>query len=341
MLLDPTAPIRALRDVLRPIGWRGTSPHPAELRGCLLFKRDRRVRSFDGTEIAYTIGGHTGPWVVLVPGFSCPDNFWRYLVPALTDRYRVIVYDLRGQGLSGLPRSPGYRAMRLSPEDFSIPNQAKDLLAVLDKEGIEQAALIGHSMGVQIILEAYREFPERVGALVSLTGPFESPLKTFYGRDFNNIFRGLRFTLEAMPRPAILLWRALFLANPAFTHRLAQFGRSLGPDAKLEDMAPYYRHMAFLDPVVMLKMVESMRAHSAADLLPKVDAPTLVIAADLDTFTPVALAKAMYETMPDAELTVIEGAAHGAVIEKPDEVNEAIRSFLDRRYRTGPGAGVE
>jgi pimeloyl-ACP methyl ester carboxylesterase len=336
MLLDPTAPLRALRHALRPIGWRSTSPHPAELEGCLIFKRDRRVRSFDGTEIAYTVEGHTGPWVVLVPGFSCPDNFWRYLVPALTDRYRVIVYDLRGQGLSGLPRPPGYRAMRLSPEDFAIPNHAKDVAAILDKEGVDQAALIGHSMGVQIILEAYREFPERVRALVSLTGPFESPLKTFYGRNFNNIFHGLRITLEAMPRPALLLWRALFLANPGFTHRLAQFGRSLGPDARLEDMAPYYRHMAFLDPVVMLKMVESMRSHSAADLLSKVDAPTLVVAADLDMFTPVALAKVMDETLPDSELVVIEGAGHGAVIEKPDQVNEAVRSFLDRRMDAQP-----
>jgi pimeloyl-ACP methyl ester carboxylesterase len=336
VLLDPTVPLRALRDVLRPIGWRGTSPRPAELQGCLIFKRDRRVRSFDGTEIAYTVEGHTGPWVVLVPGFSCPDNFWRYLVPALTDRYRVIVYDLRGQGLSGLPRSPGYRAMRLSPEDFAIPNHTKDLAAILDRERVDQSALVGHSMGVQIILEAYREFPERVSALVSLTGPFETPLKTFYGRDFNSIFRGLRIILEAMPRPVILLWRALFLANPGFTHRLAQFGRSLGPDARLEDMAPYYRHMAFLDPVVMLKMVESMRTHSAADLLSKVDAPTLIVAADLDTFTPVALAKVMEETLPDSELAVIEGAGHGAVIEKPDQVNEAVRSFLDRRVDSQP-----
>src|SRR5437764_13058851 len=104
-------------------------------------------------------------------------------------------------------------------------------------------------------------------------------------------------------------------------HRLAQFGRALGPDAKVEDMTPYYRHMAFLDPIVMMKMVESMRAHSAGDLLPKVDVPTLIIAADLDTFTPIALARFMHESIPHSELVVVEGAGHGAIIERPDEVN--------------------
>jgi pimeloyl-ACP methyl ester carboxylesterase len=326
-----------LARLLRPIGWRGKTPDEDALDGALLFPRDRRATSFDGTEMAYSIHGSDGPWVVLVPGLFCPDNFWRYLLPELTARYRVVVWDLRGLGASGTPRPPGYRAGNLSPDDFAIASQARDLAAILDAEGIESAALIGHSMGGQVALEAYRLMRTRVSAIVMLTAPFESPLKTFYGRDFNNLFRAARVAVGVMPRPPVVLaWRLLFVLNPAITHQLAQVTRALGPDARLEDMATYYRHMAYLDPLVMLMMAEAMRVHSAADLLPSIEVPTLVIAGALDTFTPPAQAARMHAAVPGAELVTIDGVSHGAVIEKPLEVNRAILAFLGRRVATGP-----
>jgi pimeloyl-ACP methyl ester carboxylesterase len=301
----------------------------------LLFARDRRATSFDGTDIAYSVHGARGPWVVLVPGLFCPDNFWRYLLPELVSTYRVVVWDLRGLGLSGTPRPPGYRASNLSPEDFAMANQARDLAAIFDAEGIDRAALVGHSMGGQVALEAYRLMRARVSAIVMLTAPFESPLQTFYGRDFNNLFRAARATVQALPRPPVVLaWRALFLVNPAVTHQLAQITRALGPDARLDDMATYYRHMAYLDPLIMLMMAEAMRVHSAADLLPSIEVPTLVMAGSLDTFTPPAQAERMRAAVPGAELVTIEDASHGAVIEKPLEVNQQITSFL--RRHVGP-----
>lgn len=316
---------------LRPIGWRGKTPSEEDLEGALLFPRNRRVESFDGTEIAYSVHGVDGPWVVLVPGLFCPDNFWRYLLPDLVTRHRVVVWDLRGLGLSGMPRAPGYRASNLSPDDFTMDKQARDLAAIFDAEGIDSAALVGHSMGGQVALEAYRLMPARVSAIVMLTAPFESPLKTFYGRDFNNLFRAARAAVGAMPRPPVVLaWRALFLVNPSVTHQLAQLTRALGPDARLDDMASYYRHMAYLDPLVMLMMAEAMRIHSAVDLLPTIDVPTLIIAGSLDTFTPPAQAQRMHAAVPGAELVTIENASHGAVIEKPLEVNPIIESFLGR-----------
>ncbi|HJP64858.1 MAG TPA: alpha/beta hydrolase [Actinomycetota bacterium] len=331
MKVDALSVVMEARSFLRPPGWRDTDPEPADLDGSLVFPRDRRVRSFDGTGIAYSVHGSSGPWVALVPGFVCNDTFWTYLVPALSDAYQVIVWDPRGLGASGLPRPPGYRARNLSREDFTIENLSRDLEAVLDQEAVDAVALIGHSMGGQTILESYRRFPRRVSALVSLTGPFESPLRTFYGHDFAGMFRAFSTMVYAMPRPAaVALWRTLLLANPPFTHRVAQMLRALGPDARVQDMAKYYRHLAYLDPLVVAKMAEAMHQHSAAEVLPTVTVPTLIVAATLDTFTPVSLARSMHEQIAHSELVVVEGASHGAVVEKPSEVNAAVRSFLDR-----------
>jgi pimeloyl-ACP methyl ester carboxylesterase len=326
----------AARSFVRPVGWRGAGPDPALLEGSLLFERPERATSFDGTKLAYGVHGDSGPWVVLVPGFGCPDNFWKYLLPPLARRFRVIVFDSRGVGMSGYPRKPGYRARDLKVGDFSIENHARDVAAVMDAAGADRAALIGHSMGGQVALETYRTFRERVTAIVMLTAPFESPTRTLYGRDLDVLLRALSAWIRMLPRPAVLLWRALFLARPELTHRGAQLARALGPLAKAEDMASYYRHLAFLDPTVLMKMADAMRAHSARDVLATVDVPTLIVAGDLDPFTPVALARTMREEIRDSELLVLEGASHGAVIEKPDDVNFAVTSFLERRLREEP-----
>ena len=323
--------LAAARSFARPVGWRGRRPDAAGLEGCLLFERTERATGFDGTELAYGVFGNTGPWVVLVPGFGCPDNFWKYLLRPLSRRFRVIVYDTRGVGMSGYPRRPGYRARNLKTADFSMENHAKDVVAIMDAAGADRAALIGHSMGGQIALETYRAAPDRLSALVMLTAPFASPTRTLYGRDLDVLLRGLFATIKLLPRPATLLWRALFLARPELTHRGAQLVRALGPLAKAEDMATYYRHLAFLDPIVLMKMADAMRAHSARDVLPLVDVPTLIVAGELDPFTPPALAHTMHDEIRDSELVVLEGASHGAVIEKPDDVIYAVTSFLERR----------
>ncbi len=324
----PLPSYESARRFLRAPGWRGKTPAREDLEGCLVFERDRRAISVDGTEIAYSLHGARGSWVVLVPGFVCPDNFWRYLLPELAESHRVIVYDLRGLGLSGLPRSPGPRARNLSPHDFDIPLQVRDLEAVMDAEGVPEATLIGHSMGGQIVMEAYRLLPGRISGLVMLTAPFESPLRTFYGRDFTTLFHAARRIMQVVPRSSVYVWRLLLLANPQLSHRLAQLIRALGPRARLEDMSTYYRHMAYLDPLVVLMMAESMRSHSAAGVLSQVRVPTLIIAGSQDTFTPIAVARIMHQEIPDSRLEIIRGASHGAVIESPVEVNKAIRSFL-------------
>jgi 3-oxoadipate enol-lactonase len=324
------------RDLIRPIGWRGDAPDPEHLDGALVFPRDRAVESFDGTRIAYTVLGDRGPWVALVPGFGCSDTFWRLLGPELARDRRVIVWDLRGLGASGYPRRPGYRARNLSTEDFSIESSARDLEAILDGEGAAASSLVGHSLGGQTILEAYRRASHRVSALVFLTAPFESPLRTFYGRDATRAFQAFEASLKLLPRPAILLWRALFLLDPRIPHTLGRAVRAMGPGARVQDMAAYYRHLGGLDPLVMLKMARAMREHSARDVMPTVRVPSLVVAADLDTFCPIGLARIMHESIPGSELHVLEGAGHAAVIEKPDEVNRRVREFLDRNVSPAP-----
>ena len=55
------------------------------------------------------------PTIVLCAGYVCPDNFWKYLAPALAKKYRVLVWNYRGSGASGSPREPGYERVTTRP----------------------------------------------------------------------------------------------------------------------------------------------------------------------------------------------------------------------------------
>lgn len=300
-----------------------------------LFPKDRCIVSFDGTHIAYTIIGEgDGPVVALCAGYVCPDNFWTYLAPELASRSRVLIWNYRGAGVSGMPREPGFWSRGVGVDDFAIENYAKDLKAILDHEGIDKVALVGHSMGVQVCFEAYRLMPERATALVSISGPFASPMRTFYNfAMFPKVFAAARVGINAFPRPTHLVWKKFF--RTGIPHALARRVGAVGPKCKAEDMVSYYEHMAELDPLIMMKMAEAMHRHTAEDLLRHVQVPALVIVGDRDNFTPPWLGRVMASRIPVAEQVVVEGGSHAAIIEEPRVVNDAVIDFLARHTGTG------
>lgn len=298
-----------------------------------LWPKDRSIRSFDGTRIAYTmLGPGSAPVVALCAGFLCPDTYWRYLVPALVDGYRALVWNYRGIGVSELPRWPGYHAFAISPDELGIEANARDLERVLDAEGIDRAVLVGHSMGVQVILEAYRRLPERIAGLVSIAGPYRTPLRTFYGTDLSARLAPLALPLlHVLPRVTLVAWRALVhspLAYPVGRH----VARAIGARAKPEDMTGYFDHVSKTDPLIAAKMVRAMHAHSAEDVLEEIRVPALIVHGTSDPFTPVEVAEIMAERIPRAKLVILEGGSHTLPIEYPDEIATEVESFLKAAF---------
>jgi pimeloyl-ACP methyl ester carboxylesterase len=97
-----------------------------------------------------------GPDLVLIHGLCCNLAFWYMTVlPALAERFRVTVYDLRGHGFSSMPLS-GYRVTDLSLE----------LAQLLDRLEIDTAHVVGHSFGGAIALAYAIERPDRVSSLL-------------------------------------------------------------------------------------------------------------------------------------------------------------------------------
>jgi pimeloyl-ACP methyl ester carboxylesterase len=97
------------------------------------------------------------------------------------------------------------------------------------------------------------------------------------------------------------------------------------------DVAPHVRQFADLDLGVLWRMMVQMRNHSAADVLPGVEVPVLILAGRRDTFTPMSVQERMASSLPDAELVVFEQGGHLLPVEEAEGVAAALVDWLARR----------
>lgn len=313
-------------------------PGPGADDGYALFPKERRTLADDGTPIASTFRNPSGTGVPLVfaNGWSCSDAYWGKLLP-LVERlgHPCLLPDTRGHGRSGLPRAPGRGARNLTIDDVSMGRVARDLVNVMDDVGLERAVVVGHSMGVQTALEVYRQIPERVAGLVLVAGTAENPAKTFYGTSLGDLgFPVLAAVARWLPEAFDPVWATIGPASVG--HFGARLARAAGPKATKEDLHPYLLHLRSVDPAVVVLMAAAMRAHSATDLLPSITAPTLVVAAGADVFTPARCSEAIHHQVPGSELVTFPAAGHTIPIEEPEGLATAIEDFIDRRVALPP-----
>jgi pimeloyl-ACP methyl ester carboxylesterase len=293
--------------------------------------RELTVRSADGTAIhveEYGAGaGTAAPVVVLIHGWTCSTHFWAPVVRELGDGLRVIAYDQRGHGRSGVPARGGYSTAAL----------ADDLAAVLDAvlaEG-ERAVLAGHSLGGMTVLAASDrpEIQARTAAvLLASTG-------------------SARLVAGAMVLPARVRSRRV---RDAFARLMLLSSLPLGPVTPLSRAALKY---AVLAPgatpeqaAATARIVHACgrrpraawgRVLAGLDLDPGVTAlraPTAVLVGTADKLTPPVHAQDIAARLPHCVgLTELPGLGHMTPLEDPDAVAGLIRRLAQDHLRVPAG----
>jgi pimeloyl-ACP methyl ester carboxylesterase len=279
----------------------------------------------DGTPLAFASlgpppGRPAARTLLCANGAGVSTFFWDYLARHFArEGLRVIVWDYRGHGASAYPEDL---------ERLTIGACAEDLLRVLDAHRVEEAVLLGHSLGAQVILEAWRRAKDRVLGLVPTLGGYGRLADTFlhprYGRALVEAASALG---ERAPELVALGFRAA-ARQPAWARlarRLGVVHRDLAEDRDLER---YVAHLGQLPPEVFFRMVRAAQEHDAGPWLESVDAPTLVIAGEKDIFTPRELSLEMVRRMPRAELLEIPRGSHAALVEQPELVHLRVEKFL-------------
>lgn len=309
-------------------GWLAAQRHDsraiqADPRGRALFAefggRRSTVRAADGTALwVHTFGPDDAPTIVFVHGWTCAAQFWKLQVEALQGQRRVVAFDLRGHGQSERPPDRNY----------SIETFATDLNAVLKAtvpEG-ERAMLVGHSLGAMTIVAWAGSHPDRVDDRVSSAVLINTGIGDLISESL--VVQGLPGSFARLRRvlgESVLRARAPIPAGSTpISHRV--IGRFVvGPDASPAEIA-FCEQLVLSCPAEVRSAVGGTL--SRLDLehaLAKLQAPTLVIAGELDKLTPPAHAHLMAELLPDVlEVIEIPHCGHMSPVEFPERVNRLL-----------------
>jgi pimeloyl-ACP methyl ester carboxylesterase len=267
--------------------------------------------------------GHSAESVhlILSDGVLCDGFIWKYLWEELGRVVPLAHWHYRGHGRSGAPVDPLW---------VSIPSLADDLGRVRTHIGDPPCVLVGHSLGCQVALEAYRQRPEKVRGLILVCGTFGNATATFHGGPILDlILPQLLDVAQRLPDAVRAVWSRL----PArLSLKIALEAGEIDKErVRAEDMLPYLSHMTHVDFPMFLRILRAAGEHTAVDLLPQIDVPVLVVAGERDTFTPAFLATAMAQAIPKGELLMVPRGTHVAPIEQPELVNPRIEQFLRQR----------
>ena len=268
------------------------------------------VATDDGAALAVTVAGpaETGrPPIVLPHCWTGSRAVWvpvaRRLVAA---GHRVVLYDQRGHGASGVGRQP-----------LSVDRLGDDLAAVLDHLDVRDAVLAGHSMGGMTVMAFACRHPERVRARVRGLALVATAAHGLSARGRARFWR-------------IVLWRDLvvrLMARPPLGRAFVR--GTFGADPRRAHVEATRALFVATPSDVRRACVEAMGEMDLRTALRAVDVPTVVVLGRRDTLIVNRLTRAIAEHIAEAAVVELPGAGHMLPFERPDEVVAAIRRMAD------------
>ena len=283
------------------------------------------VETSDGATLSWRADGQGKTALLCSNGIGVSTFFWQKLAAHFAPTHTVVAWDYRGHGQSPVPSHP---------EELTVALCARDLWTVADKVSARQAVLLGHSMGTQVSLEAYRQNPGRVQALIPVLGAAGKVFSSFPGGE--TLAPVLRILAEVGLANAGLAERALrnALRLPGVWEAVKAL-RIVHPDlCPREEFEPYFAHLAALDLRGYFALARDLLTHDASDLLEQIRIPTLVVAGERDLFTPLERSRELAARIPGAELLVLREGSHAAMVEQPELFALAVEKFL-RAHQLG------
>lgn len=242
-------------------------------------------------------GKRGSPGLVFTGSLGTDLTMWGPQAELLKPRFCTLRYDIRGHGSSPVPPGP-----------YSIADLGGDLLALLDRLGIERASLCGLSIGGMISMWVAAHAPERVERLVlCCTSAQLGPPSAWHERAAIVRAEGVGAVADAV----LGRWftAGFAAANPD------EVGRLRG----ILTATPQEGYAGCCEAIAEMDLTPD---------LPSIAAPTLVIAGEQDPSTPPEHGRRIADLVPGARFEVISPAAHLATVERPDLTTAMILRFL-------------
>ena len=287
-----------------------------------MVQAERYVESYDGTRL-FTRSIGEGTPLILCDGVGCDGFIWRYIWEKFSQDFKIIHFNYRSHGLSDEAQVA---------DALKVTDMREDLAAVMDAYGVEKALIMGHSMGVQVILDYAIQYPERILGLVPICGSYGRPLETFHDTDLaSKIIPRVHKLSRFFPKGFQQVWSRV--SQWELTYRIAMRAEVNGKVIERDDFAPYFKHLSQMDVDVFLRIVQFMNQHSTEEQLNEIQLPTLIVAGQYDTFTPCWLSLRMQRLITNSELMVVPGGTHIAPLEIPELLELRLERFIEERIK--------
>ena len=257
----------------------------------------------NGSKFHYHWEDFTDPWQeksVVLLHHAAGGNLhrWRAWVPTLARQNRVLRFDMGGHAGTDAP----------SCGKFTLPGLAADIAAVMDSLDIEKVHLVGASAGGIVSLRFAIDFPDR---LHSLSLVASTPR-----------LAGMGASMDAS------VWRRILEEEGTKSWLGADSEKRFGPNAKQELIDWYASSGEKTTAEVVLALQDCLLREDLTPLLPKISAPTLILASNQDEITPLDAQHLMADQIPNASLETFDGVGHNMKVEIPDLLSGTVRDFV-------------
>ncbi|MBY0470051.1 alpha/beta hydrolase [bacterium] len=288
---------------------RHNENHPAVSHGYF--------NSYDGTRLFYSIEG-TGKPLIFCYGLVCSSLHWTYQIEHFRRSYKTVWFDYRGHQNSDAPKDLN---------TLSVDCISRDLETLLDELKIEDAVFLGHSMGVNVLLDFYKRNPKRVHGMVLCNGTPRRPLESLFKSNATEaVFKLLTQLENKAPTLVKKIW-PMQKRNPVLKSliRLGGFNPNLTPR---EDIDLYVDQVAEMDPKVFVHLINNYSHYDATAWLHKINVPSLILGGERDRVIPKEEQELMAQLIPSSQLEIIKHGSHCPQMDMPEFINGKVDTFL-------------
>lgn len=240
-----------------------------------------------------------GETLVLLHGLGSTKKDWDFQIPAFSQKYRLIIPDLRGHGNSGIHEN-----------DFGVSFLTEDIYQLLSKLSISKVNLIGFSMGGAVAFQFTISHPELVDKLIIVNS----------GPDFNNM---------GAVGEEMIKTRSEYLETKGIKALADEISTRMFPEESQTQLRNEFKERCGNNnPDTYFKTFLTLMSWGLGDKIKEIQNPTLVVSSDMD-YTPVSYKESYAKNMQNATLGIVENSRHGVLMDQPDSFNKLVLNFLE------------
>lgn len=263
----------------------------------------------DGVRIHYQEAGEeSAPPIILIHGFISSNLIWSHVLKPLADAgFRAIAPDLPGYGYSDKPADAQY----------TIDEQARAVIGLMDRLGIEKALIAGASYGGAVASIIALDYPERVNRLILVGAVTNDEAK-----------RKLLLRISCLPLIGDVATPLFLGSRWILRKRMQDMYRRMGRPINEKMIASRHHLLATSNTHrAMIRTARHWNANRVEREASLICQPTLLVWGDDDDHIPIENALRMRDTLPNAKLIVFNNCGHLPPAEQPEKFVELVTEF--------------